>query len=535
MPLPIYRSPRPRASRAARPTVPFPTPPWALLPLSGVALGASFPPSPLAPLAWVALVPVLLRWATVATAGRMLAEAYASLGLAGAIAFHWVLLHEMPRAALASLGGLMLYPFLLALPFAASVPFRNRWGLGPGFGVLAAVSLAIEWGISHGPLAFPWMLIGHTQATLDPFRQLADLTGPSLLSGWVWALNGCVLGTLLAGSWLRRGAAVVMAALLVGGAAQYGLQRMSTPTPVDDRTDALLVQPAIPPLQWANTADRTRVDALLRQTEAALDTVSAPVALVVWPETALPALPNAAAQRALYDQLQQWTASHDVALLSGAVEPDTVLSHGARTYHNAALLIRADTVQRYRKNYLVPFAEHVPFSEYLPALQALGVPAGGVAGYTRSRLQPTLTAPDFQLGALICFESTFAHHLRSYVDPQSTTRPVDFLVTVAQVGWWGPSPGYQQHLAFSQLRAIAVRRAMAFVAETGRTALIDPRGGLSATAEWMDPTVRRASIPHATPLSPYVRFGDWLSMLALLMTSAVSAVGIYWYVRGINF
>ena len=96
----------------------------------------------------------------------MLAEAYASLGIACGIAFYWVLLHEISSAALASLGGLILFPFLLALPFAASIPFRKRWGLGPGFATLVAFYLAVEWGISHGPLAFPWPLLGHTQATL---------------------------------------------------------------------------------------------------------------------------------------------------------------------------------------------------------------------------------------------------------------------------------------------------------------------------------------------------------------------------------
>lgn len=529
--MPIYRSPPPRSARAPRPAVRVPTPQWLLIPLGGVVLGMSFPPFPLAPLAWVALVPLLLRWVTVSSAGRMLAEAYASFGLAGAIAFHWVLLHEIPSAALASLGGLILFPFLLALPFAASIPFRNRWGLGPGFGVLVAFSLTVEWGISHGPLAFPWMLLGHTQATLDPFRQLADLTGPSALSAWLWALNGGALGAFLAQSWRGRGAAAVIVALLLGGAALYGTQQMEAPTPADGRTDALLVQPAIPALQWAQVPDTTRVDTLLRQTEMALDTTVSRVDLVVWPETALPAVPDSAAQRALYERLQQWTADRDVALLTGAIEPASMRPSGARTYYNAALLIRPDTVQRYRKNYLVPFAEHVPFSEYVPALQSFGVPAGGVAGYARSHLQPTLTAPTFQLGALICFESTFTHHIRSYVAPQHTSRPVDFLVTVAQVGWWGPSFGFRQHLAFSQLRAIAVRRAMAFVAETGRTALIDPQGQLSATAGWMVPTVRPVSIPHATESSPYVRFGDWLSVLALLASSGAGIDGLFRYIH----
>lgn len=505
------------------------TPAWLLLLLSGVALGVSFPPYPLPPLAWVALVPLLLRWATASSAGRMLAEAYACLGIACGVAFYWVLLHEIPSAALASLGGLILFPFLLALPFAASIPFRKRWSLGPGFAALVVFYLAVEWGISHGPLAFPWPLLGHTQATLDPFRQLVDLTGPSLLTLWLWALNGCFFGLFITRNWWSRSAMAVVAGLLIGGAALYGTHRMNAPIQNDGRTEALLVQPAIPPLRWADTSDTTRVATLLRRTETALDTTS--VELVVWPETALPVWHDTAARRAAYDRLQQWTAVHDVALLSGAIEPASTLEGGARTYYNAALLFRPEAVQRYRKNYLVPFAEHVPFSEYLPSLQAFNVPAGGVAGYARSRLQPTLVTPAFQLGALICFESVFTHHLRAYVAPRGTSRPVDFLVTIAQDGWWGPSPGYRQHLTFSQLRAIAVRRAVAFVAATGRTALIGPRGQLSGTADWMESTARRVSIPHVTALSPYVRHGDWLSVLALLATAGLCLAASIQYLQ----
>lgn len=529
MPLPVYRSiPRPPASNpdAPRrgPAWAARVPAWVLLATSAVALGVSFPPSPLAPLAWVALVPLLLRWDAAQTPGRLLGEAYACLGGACLIAFHWVLLHDIRSAAIASAGGLILFPFLLALPFALSVPFRRQAGRGPGFAVLVAFALTMEGAISRGPLAFPWPLLGHTHALLDPFRQLADLAGPATLSAWLWALNGCAFGALVTRRPSRRVLALAGALALIGGAALYGAHRLDTPPPQDGQTTALLVQPALPALKWADTTDRARVDTLLRRAEAGLAGANANVDLVIWPETALPALPDSA-QRALHARLQQWATAQDVALLTGAVEPAGVLPAGARTFYNTALLVRADSLQRYRKNYLVPFAEHVPFSEHWPALRAFGVPAGGVAGYRRARQQPILVGPDFQLGALICFESVFTHHLRAYVDPGRTTRPVDFLVTVAQDGWWGRSGGYRQHVAFSQLRAIAVRRAMAFVTATGQTALIGPDGSPHATIGWMEAATRTVSIPHVRGRSPYVRWGDWLSALAF----AATAMAALWH------
>lgn len=454
----------------------------------------------------------------------MLVETYAGFAVTCGVAFHWVVFHAVPSAALASGGGLLLMPLLLSLPAAASTLFRVRWGWPTGLAALIASTLFVEWGLSHGPAAFPWPLLGHTQADLDPVRQIADLSGVSTVSAWVLLLNGSLAAALLARRTRWRLLAGAAAVVLLGAAWAYGTHRLQAPPPADGSTRALLVQPALPATTWAQVARTSRLDTLRDRSDAALDTAA--IDLVIWPETALPLVADAEAQRALLDTLQHWTAQRNVALLTGGIEVAMQLSRGTRTLYNSAFLITPDSVQRYRKNYLVPFAEHVPLSEYVPALRRLSVPAGGVAGYARSHLQPTLTTPTVQIGTLICFESIFSHHLRAYVNPAQNSRPVDLLVTVAQDGWWGPSAGYRQHLAFSQLHALAVRRAMAFVTVTGHTGWITAQGEARALTGWMEAATRRVALPHHTALSPYVRWGDWLSVLALLATGAFALTGI---------
>lgn len=378
-----------------------------------------------------------------------------------------------------------------------------------------AFYLVMEWGLSHGPIAFPWPILGHTQATLDPFRQIADLAGVPGLTAWLLGLNGLVLAVVHSPHRVWKGLAVLAFLLLIAGSYVYGTRQLEAPArDVSAETRALLVQPALPPSDWSDVTSTTRVDTLLQLSAAALDTTAEPVDLVIWPETALPALPDADVQQDLYASLQRWVAQHDIALLTGVVEPASAPDSERGVYFNSAFLIRPDTLHRYRKYYLVPFAEHVPFSEHLPHLQALHVPAGGVAGYRRGTRQLPLQDSTFQAGALICFESTFSHYVRAYVAPEDDASPADFLVTLAQDGWWGRSPGYQQHLAFSQLRAIETRRAMAFVTVTGTTAMIDPRGHTEASIGWMERSTRRVTIPHVTRLSPYVEYGDWLSPIA---------------------
>ncbi len=40
-------------------------------------------------------------------------------------------------------------------------------------------------------------------------------------------------------------------------------------------------------------------------------------------------------------------------------------------------------------------------------------------------------------------------------------------------GWWGNTPGYKQHLSFSRIRAIEMRRSVARSANTGVSAIIN--------------------------------------------------------------
>jgi apolipoprotein N-acyltransferase len=511
-------------------SIPLAATAWVLPIGSGVLLGLSFPPYGMGPMGWIALVPLFIRWTQAQSVRHLYVEAYACFLVACVIAFHWVVLHPVRDAAAASLGGLLFFPLLLSLPAALALPFRKRWGLLSGLLVLIVLHVSMEWALHHGPFAFPWPLLAHTQSTFDPFRQMVDLSGPSVLSAWILLLNAGATAALMAPRRWIRGAAIGTVAMLLVGSALYGQRRTEANMRVEAHTRALLVQPGLEASAWADLESPERLSRLLRLSTTALDTTS-PADVVIWPETALYLPADSATWSTKISQLISWSARQNTTLLTGAIEAvgrDAV--HKGR-YYNAALLIDTTRVQAYRKNYLVPFAEFVPLIDQVPGLRRLRVPSGGVAGYERGRLQPTLVGDTFQAGALICFESLFTHHIRSYVDPASTARPIDFMVTIAQDGWWGPSAGYQQHIAFSQLRAIATRRAMAFVTVSGRTGLIDPHGRLSAATEWMMPTVRRVEIPHATALSPYVRFGDIVSRLALLASAACGIAAIAWTVQ----
>lgn len=480
-------------------------------------LGLSFPPFGLYGLAWVALVPLLRHLRDAPSARRAGVEAYVAFLTTYAVAFSWPLAHALPQTALLSLPPLLLLPVAMALPFALAHAVW-RWLGAPAGGIfLVASYVAMEGALSRGPLAFPWALLGHAQAEALAFNQFAEWTGVPGLTLWVLVLNliaNAALGAEGRGRRLRL-VAFVLLILLPFGLSRWLLSRLPDP---QRHLTVGLVQPATDPRAWADVQDGARVDDLLRLSDGLLDTAQTPPALVLWPETALPVLRTSDARARLYRRLQAWADHHRAALLTGAITPAQAAS-GPMAYFNSALLFRPGRGRaRYDKVRLVPLAERVPFLDRLPWLEALAVPAGGVAGYRPGPPPDVLWAGGAAFGVLICFESLFGNEARRYVE-----KGVDVLVVLTQDGWWGRTAGYRQHLAFNRLRAIETRRAVVQAAVTGTSALVLPTGATAFETGWMEQTSRLAVVPVHAGTTFYARHGDWVSLLSLAVAAFVGA------------
>ncbi len=511
----------------------FHAPFWVLV--AGVLLGLSFPPSPLYGLAYVALVPLLIRWSRLPLGWMLLREAYSTFLIMTALAGHWVLLHESALTALSSGLGLLLVPVPMTLPVVASALVKRRFGFEIGFVVLVAFWLAMEYAMAHGPAALPWLFLGHTQASAFPFNQIADLAGVGGLTLWVWLVNGAIFWTFESRSAFVRAAMVASAVLLFAAPFAYQSWRLPQLEEPSAYAEVALVQPAVAPKEWANVRSGARVDlmaSLAQEALAADRTGLTRPSLLVWPETALPVYADARRQRALYKRLGRWAEDQDVALLTGAITRydsapaltvDQVVAEKyaeVTPYYNSALLFNAATeLQQYDKVHMIPFAERVPLVEWRPALAALGVAAGGVGGYGLGTQRGLMDAGRSRFGTLICYESLFGDYARSLVD-----QGAEFLVVLAQDGWWGRSAGYLQHFALTRLRAIETRRAVVMSTVTGRSGLIHPDGSAPVVTEWMEQTVHTASVPLLNESTVYTRHGDWLGRGALWVSLVVSLV-----------
>lgn len=514
--------------------------------VGGLLLGLAFPPLPAFPLALVALVPLLVRWSRAQRGWMLFREAYSAFLLMTAVAGHWVLFHQDTLTALVSGVGLLLLPLPLSLAVAGSGVLRRRYGQAAGALALVAFALTAEFIVTHGPIRLPWLLLGNTLASAGLVNQFADVAGVPGLSLWVWLVNALLFGALSTRDLaLRLAVGLGWAALLLAplGYAQW---RLPLARSAEAPLHVGIVQPALDPEAWRAPRSGARVDLLADISEGGFLRREQPASggarpsLLVWPETALPALPDARQQRLLYARLKGWTAQHGVALLTGAVtrydsapsltvEP-IVARQAAETtpFYNSALLFRAaDPPQQYDKVHLVPLAERLPLVSWRPALAAIGAASGTPTAFASGRGRTVFHVDGRAFGTLISSEGLFGEQARGLVEGGA-----GFLVVLSQDGWWGRSAGYRQLFELARLRAVETRRPVVMAAVSGRSGLIAPDGAVLASTAWMEQAALSLDVPSAEAETLYVRRGDWLGRLALALSALL---GLAWGIAAAFF
>ncbi len=162
----------------------------------------------------------------------------------------------------------------------------------------------------------------------------------------------------------------------------------------------------------------------------------------------------------------------------------------------------------------------VPFGEYVPAREALDwfpplaqIPQDILAGDGPQVLE----VAGARVGGVICFENTFASLARDQV-----LAGADVLVVSTNNSSYGRSPMSAQHLAFSQLRAVETGRWVVHAGISGISGFIDPDGGVHQRTDLFEPVAIRMDVPLIEGLTPAMRVGDAVGLLAgLLLALAV--------------
>jgi apolipoprotein N-acyltransferase len=399
--------------------------------LSGGLLAAASSPVSLWPLAWVALVPLLL-----AVPEAPDAKAAANLGAVTGLVFYPVSLHWLVKV-FGPMAGAFWCVFALFLALFAALLWRLADEGAPPW--LWAAGAAVFWA---GPEYFrsevwrlncSWLALGYTQTPVLPFLQSCALWGVYGLSAWLAAFNAAAALAL-------RGRRRTLGVLLAASAVLWlwGARRLAAPEPAGRTARVALVQD--------ESYDLGRLSKLSAR-PAALD-----ADLLVWPEYSFTVAPG---QEDSYRKLlaRRVDLSRRVAVVGAAIFPDD-MKHGKE--QNFAWVLGKDGVLlgRHDKMHPIPYVEHLlpPHPHPRPVDTPLG-----------------------RLGVLICYDLDFEDGARVLARQGAEVLVVPDLDPAEWKAWQ-----HRQHSDMTPVRAVESGLWIARDASSGFSQIVDPRGRVRA-------------------------------------------------------
>ncbi len=514
---------------------------------SGFLYPLSFPAFDLGALAWLALVFLHLAVEYVSP-GR----AFRLGWIAGTLAFtgsmFWVItamnLYGKVPLPIAILVMLLLTVYLglyLAIYAAGLCWIRSAF---PTLGFLPAPFLwvSLELIRTYVLTGLPWVLFGYSQYQTLSIIQLADHFGVYGVSFLLVLVNAALAETILWSIKAYRGfqrhsfpwpsAAAAVAG--VGMALFYGVTLLSAADQVPVRTLSVgVVQPNVEQAQKWDVAFRQETMGRFARLTADL---GPDVDLIVWPEAATPFVFELEPQyRAIVSDMAQQA---DAPLLFGSPAlrryPD-----GRPFLLNSAYLLATEgqILGRYDKQHLVPFGEYIPFHNSLlffldKLVEGIGDFEAG-PGPTllmfkpREKVPPmaaAATAPDFHVkfGVVICYEVIFPNLVRQFA-----ANGADFMVTVTNDAWFGPSSAPYQHFGMVVLRAVENRMAFARAANTGISGFIDPYGRVTQQSSIFTQTALKDTIMLSPQRTFYAQYGDLFAYGCVILTALLYLTGYF--------
>jgi apolipoprotein N-acyltransferase len=237
--------------------------------------------------------------------------------------------------------------------------------------------------------------------------------------------------------------------------------------------------------------------------------------LLVWPETALPFLVS---DNPYLNKLKKELITKEKTwLLTGApfyekVEGNKSLQtkKGILSYNSAYLFTPEGEISgRYDKQHLVPFGEYIPLSNYLPLPGPL---VENIGNFSAGKPARPLSCQSAKIGVLICFESIFPKLARDW-----TSGGANLLVNITNDAWFGRSSAPWQHLSMAVLRAVENRRSLARSANTGVSTIIDPLGRMAGTSPLFQSSYLVAEASLLEEKTIFVSFGHYFGLLCLLV------------------
>ena len=494
----------------------------------------------------VALVPLLLAdyIATGAGVKRFWLWHYSTFVAWNALTTFWVCNATVGGGIFAVLANALQ----MSLVFGLFRLGKKRLGGVLPYILLAAAWIAWErWYLTDAEISWPWLVLGNAFATSIKDVQWYSATGVLGGSLWVWCANLGIFGlivTLARGGWARMnawartamaaGLALVLAGPIVCSAIMYNSYEERS----EGTVDVLIGQPNLDPYKkFSSLPQSEQNELLLGLMEPSLRERQAD--LLVAPETFTSdiVLDNIQGSPSVQRYLAFLREHPGSDFLFGAVTNDLYFTRsepgllcypyrdGWRVPHNSAIMLSPDgSSEVFHKSKLVVGTELTPYPKiFVPLDKWLSRIFGVTALMARDVGQKEISALHLSdgtpLGCAVCYESVYGEYCTGYVH-----KGARFMAVITNDSWWGNTPGYRQHLSYSCLRALELRRDIARCGNSGISCFINQKGEILQQGPWWEEAVLRGSVNLNSEESFFVRNGDIVGRVSVLVFLLMLAV-----------
>jgi len=511
---------------------------WPAL-ITAVAYVLAFPSAGIWPLAFVCMAPTIAMCMSAPTLKRVFWFAFAA-GFLGYVGKLYWLVYTINHYGHFPLPLAVLIQFLLCATmgsFWATAFTAMRWltdkGKLPLWLAFTMSWMTHEWVLTWILTGFPWDLLGHSLTGWLPMAQSADIIGGIGLS-FPTAFGSVVAYEIY--RFIRKQRenfpAVLsgVLCLMIVSMALYGVLRMKQIDKLSEQGKTI----RIGMLQGNVDQNKKWNKVYKRQTfkrykAQAIKTVAEGAELVIMPETALP-----------YWQAQEELLRRSHKRFLSAVNAWVLLATPTQVFnpedpewpykYNSVGLVtpESEVTIWYNKHRLVPFGEYLPLKKLsiplvkwlrsIESLSKLRLSAGFYVGkdYT------IFPYPDAPFGIAICYEVVYPEHVRKIA-----RLGAKFMVTITNDAWFGDTSAPHQHWEQVAMRAIENRRWFARSANTGISGIIDPNGRtIMATDTYVEAAIT-GDVRTMDVQSVYLRMGDWLLHLCVIIFFALMARTFY--------
>ncbi|WP_445302146.1 apolipoprotein N-acyltransferase [Microcoleus sp. LAD1_D3] len=356
-----------------------------------------------------------------------------------------------------------------------------------------------------------WTSLSYTQSPHNlAILHLGQLSGPSAVTAAIVAVNGLIAEAWLEGrrkkeevktkNWIPY---ILPASLcLVLHIAGWSLYNRPLNQQAATALKIGIIQGNIPNEIKFDSAGWGR--ALEGYTTGYKQLADRQVDAVLIPETALPFIWTNEYQRSTLSFYQAILERGVVAWVGGFGQQENSIT-------NSLLAIdrTGEIIGRYDKLKLVPLGEYIPFYEILGGIinRLSPLDAHLVPGNSKQLFD----TPFGRAIVGICYDSAFAEIFR-----YQAANGGEFMLTASNNAHYKP-PMLDQHHALDVMRAIETDRWAVIATNTGYSAFVNPRGETVWKSGINTYEVRDATIYRRQTRTLYVRWGDWLTPLLLVL------------------